>query len=247
MTGIFITGTDTDCGKTEISLGLMASLQSRGASVLGMKPVASGCEPGPDGLRNGDALRLLAQGSTAAPYGILNPFAFRPPVAPHLAAAETGVQISPTTIRTAYRTLRQEADLVVVEGVGGWRVPLGSDFFVSDIPILLDLPVVLVVGLKLGCINHALLTVESIRASGARLAGWVANQVEPGMLVREANLATLAALIEAPCLGVVPWMDDPEPDRTAAHLDPSALGLAGPMAPELTRIGRSRDLGTTAN
>ncbi|MFD2110825.1 dethiobiotin synthase [Thiorhodococcus fuscus] len=225
MTGIFITGTDTGCGKTEISLGLMASIQAQGASVLGMKPVASGCEPGPGGLRNEDASRLLAQGSSSAPYGIVNPYAFEPPIAPHLAAAEAGIQIDLTSIRTAYRSLCQEADLVVVEGVGGWRVPLGSDFFVSDIPAQLDLPVVLVVGLKLGAINHALLTAESIRASGARLAGWVANQVEPEMLMREANLATLAALIEAPCLGIVPWQKNPEPNETASYLDPTLLGL----------------------
>jgi dethiobiotin synthetase len=225
MSGFFLTGTDTGCGKTEISLGLMAALQARGITTLGMKPVASGCERGPDGLRNGDASRLLAQGSSMAPYGLVNPYAFEPPIAPHIAAGEAGVDIQLTTIKRAYQTLAHEANLVVVEGVGGWRVPLGSSLFVSDIPKALGLPVLVVVGLKLGCINHTLLTVESIRATGAVLAGWVANEIDPGMLARDANLATLAALIEAPCLGVVPWVEGQGPDDVAGYLNPELIDL----------------------
>ncbi|MBK1723721.1 dethiobiotin synthase [Thiocystis violacea] len=233
--GVFITGTDTSCGKTEITLGLMSALQSRGLAVLGMKPVATGCQSEDGGLRNPDALRILAQGSTEAPYGLINPFAFAPPIAPHIAAGEAGIQISVSTIAHAYASLREEADLILVEGVGGWRVPLGPELTLADIPKALDLPVILVIGLKLGCLNHALLTVESIRSQGVRLAGWVANQVEPEMLVKDANLATLAALIEAPCIGVVPWLDAPDPVRIGEHLHPELLALP---APDLTSKGR---------
>jgi dethiobiotin synthetase len=225
MHGLFVTGTDTGCGKTEISLGLMAAMQATGPSVLGMKPVASGCTHSPDGLRNDDAVRLRAQGSSEAPYGLVNPYAFAPPIAPHIAAGETGVEIRLPTIAQAYRTLAAEADQVIVEGVGGWRVPLGPNLFVSDIPKALGLPVILVVGLKLGCINHALLTVESIQSTGGVLAGWVANQVDPTMLSRDANLATLATLIDAPCLGVLPWLEAPTPSELAGYLHPELIDL----------------------
>jgi dethiobiotin synthetase len=225
MHGLFVTGTDTGCGKTEMSLGLMAALQATGLRVLGMKPVASGSARSPDGLRNDDALRLRAQGSSAAPYGLVNPYAFEPPIAPHIAAGEARVEIGLPTIEQAYRTLAAEADQVIVEGVGGWRVPLGPTLFVSDIPKALGLPVILVVGLKLGCINHALLTVESIQSTGGVLVGWVGNQVDPKMLFRDANLATLAALIDAPCLGVLPWLEEPTPSELAGYLHPELIDL----------------------
>ena len=157
MSGVFVTGTDTDCGKTEVSLGLMAAWQARGERVLGMKPVATGCDPSPEGPRNADARRLQAQGSSVVPYGLVNPYAFVPPIAPHIAAGQAGVEILIAEIVGAYRALAAESDLVVVEGVGGWRVPLSASLFVSDIPKALGLPVILVVGLKLGCLNHALL------------------------------------------------------------------------------------------
>jgi dethiobiotin synthetase len=216
--GIFVTGTDTACGKTEISLGLMAALQQRGLAVQGMKPVASGCDRTKDGLRNDDAQRLLVQSTRAAPYALVNPYAFEPPIAPHIAAGHEGIDIELDTIRDCALALIAEADLLVVEGAGGWRVPLGPALFASDLPGALGLPVVMVTGLKLGCINHSLLTAESIRAGGNRLAGWVANQIDPEMQVRDENLATLAALVDAPFLGLVPWMAAPEPPRIAAHL-----------------------------
>jgi dethiobiotin synthetase len=236
MHGLFVTGTDTGCGKTEISLGLMAALQATGAKVLGMKPVASGCTPSPDGLRNDDAVRLRAQGSSEAPYGLVNPYAFAPPVAPHIAAGEAGIEIRLPTIEQAYRALAGEADQVIVEGVGGWRVPLGRNLFVSDIPGALGLPVILVIGLKLGCINHALLTVESIQSSGGVLLGWVANQVDPTMLSRDANLATLAALIDAPCLGVLPWLEAPTPSELAGYLHPELIDLQPRHAAKLATL-----------
>ena len=225
MSGFFITGTDTGCGKTEMTLGLMAALQARGQRVLGMKPVASGCVLGPDGPRNEDAQRIQAQGTLAVPYELVNPHAFLPPIAPHVAAEESGIAIDLGRIGAAHDQLTRLADHVLVEGVGGWRVPLGPECFVSDLPKRLDLPVILVVGLKLGCLNHALLTAESIQTSGARLAGWIANTVDPDMLAREQNLATLDRLIPAPCLGRVPWMGDPDPSAIASHLRLAALGI----------------------
>jgi dethiobiotin synthetase len=218
VSGVFVTGTDTDCGKTVVSLGLMAALQAQGLEVLGMKPVASGCQGAPDGLRNPDAMALAAQGSRQVPYALTNPYALAPAIAPHIAVGEAGVSIELEPLVAAYRELASQTQWVVVEGVGGWRVPLGPRLFVSDLPQALDLPVILVVGLKLGCINHALLTAEAIRTCGASLLGWIGNQVDPAMLAREQNLATLATLIAAPCLGLVPRLTDPSPGHVAACL-----------------------------
>lgn len=223
MRGIFVVGTDTGCGKTEVSLGLMESLQRRGLRVLGMKPVASGCEPTREGLRNADALRLQAQGSSRLDYDQVNPYAFEPAIAPHIAAGRMGIEIDLPVICSGAARLAEQADFLIVEGVGGWRVPLAPSLSLSDVPRALELPVILVAGLKLGCLNHSLLTAESIRASGNRLAGWIANQVDPNMQARDENLATLAALLAVPCLGVVPWLAAPEPRLVADHLDVSAL------------------------
>ncbi|MEA3278559.1 MAG: dethiobiotin synthase [Pseudomonadota bacterium] len=223
MRGVFVVGTDTGCGKTEVSLGLMESLQRCGLRVLGMKPVASGCDRTPEGLRNDDALRLQAQGSFRLSYDQVNPYAFEPPIAPHIAAGRTGIEIDLPVIRSGAARLAGQADFLVIEGVGGWRVPLAPSLSLSDLPRALELPVILVAGLKLGCLNHSLLTAESIRASGNRLVGWIANQVDPNMRARDENLATLAALLAVPCLGVVPWLAAPEPRLVADHLDISTL------------------------
>ena len=227
MSGVFVTGTDTDCGKTVVSLGLMAALQAQGLEVLGMKPVASGCQGAPAGLRNPDAMALAAQGSRQVPYALTNPYALAPAIAPHIAAGEAGVSIELEPLVAAYRELASQTQWVVVEGVGGWRVPLGPRLFVSDLPQALDLPVILVVGLKLGCINHALLTAEAIRARGASLLGWIGNQVDPAMLARDQNLATLATLIAAPCLGLVPRLTDPSPGHVAVCLRADRLVEVG--------------------
>lgn len=229
MNGVFITGTDTDCGKTEIALGLMAALARGGRQVLAMKPVASGCDRTPAGLRNRDALRLQAQGSFEVAYPLVNPYAFAPPIAPHIAAARAGTAIELEVIRRAAVRLAGACDLLVVEGVGGWRVPLGPAFFVSDLPLALDLPVILVCGLRLGCINHSLLSLEGIRACGAHVLGWIANQVVPDMCARDENLAALAALMDAPCLGTVPWLPAPGARAVARHLDLAPwLGVSRP-------------------
>ncbi|HEB96378.1 MAG TPA: dethiobiotin synthase, partial [Sedimenticola thiotaurini] len=190
--GYFVTGTDTGCGKTEITLGLMARFRAAGERVVGMKPVASGAERRAAGLRNDDALRIQAAATAPPPpYELVNPCAFEPPIAPHLAALEAEREIALEPLVTAFRRLSAGADRVLVEGVGGWKVPLNDCDTVADLARALGLPVILVVGLRLGCINHALLSAESIRAAGCVLAGWVANQVEPGMLRLEENIATL--------------------------------------------------------
>ena len=228
MKGFFVTGTDTGCGKTEVSLGLIQVLRQAGCKVQGMKPVASGCVTAATAggyPRNADAERLLAESSRQVPYDWVNPYAFLPPIAPHIAAREAGVRIDPDLIRVRAQALAGLGDLLIVEGVGGWRVPLGPDLAVCDLPGLLGLPVILVVGLRLGCLNHALLTAESILARGCHLAGWVANQIEPGMPRREENLATLSSLLPAPLLGDIPWREAPGPPAASTY-DSEALTSA---------------------
>lgn len=224
MSGLFITGTDTDAGKTVVALGIMVALQRRGLRVLGMKPVATGCIKTAEGWRNADALALRAQGSVLQPYEWVNPYAFVPPIAPHLAAAAVGVRIEPEPICAAYAALRARADAVIVEGAGGWRVPLGPAWDLSDLPKLLDLPVVLTVGVRLGCLNHARLSAESICASGAAWGGWIATQRDPLMPYREENLDALRELLPGPLLGVVPWLESPTPERVADCLDGVVIG-----------------------
>lgn len=203
MRGLFVAGTDTDCGKTRAAVALIRRLRADGLRVAGFKPVAAGAEPGPGGLRNADALALAAASGLDLPYELVNPYCFAPPIAPHIAAAEIGVTIDPGRLRGAFDALAQCCDLVVAEGAGGWRVPLAPGFDIQSLALALDLPVVLVVGLRLGCLNHARLTEQSILASGARLLGWVGSAVDPDMARRGDNLAALDALLESPCLGVL--------------------------------------------
>jgi len=220
---LFITGTDTGVGKTEVTLGLMAALQRRGFSVLGMKPVAAGCELTADGPRNDDALRIQAQGSTRLDYARINPYAFAPAIAPHIAAAQVGIEMQIEPIQRAFDDLAAEADWILVEGAGGWRVPLGPALTLADLAKVLGLPVVLVVGLRLGCLNHALLSAESIQAAGLRLAGWVGNRIDPAMAAVEENLASLRERLPAPCLGVIPWLLTPTPAQLADQIDVQTL------------------------
>jgi len=221
--GLFITGSDTEVGKTEVTLGLIAALQREGRTVLGMKPVAAGCTETADGLRNEDAERIRAQASVQRGYENVNPYAFAPPIAPHIAAEQSGTSIVLGPIEDAYQRLAANADWVLVEGVGGWRVPLGPTLTLADLPKTLELPVLLVVGLRLGCLNHALLSAESIIASGLTLAGWAASHVDPEMAAAEANVDTLRERLPAPCIGVLPWLPEPTPDRSAEHLNIAAL------------------------
>ncbi|HVT32465.1 MAG TPA: dethiobiotin synthase [Rhodanobacteraceae bacterium] len=199
--GVFVTGTDTGIGKTHASVALLRAHRAHGRSASGMKPVASGCRATPEGLRNEDAQALIAASEPAPAYALCNPFAFEPPIAPHIAAVETGVGISLPPIETAFREIASHADRIVVEGVGGWAVPLSDSLMQADLVRALALPVVLVVGLRLGCINHTLLTVRAIEADGCVLAGWIANRIDPAMAFADENLATLRARIAAPLLG----------------------------------------------
>lgn len=219
MNGYFITGTDTECGKTEITLGVMQWLQSQQLNVAGMKPIASGCEVTTEGLRNDDADRILKQSSGSLTYSQINCYSFQPAIAPHIAAAEAAVDIDFEVIKRAADQLSQQSDRLVIEGVGGWRVPLGRDGALSDLALALDLPVILVVGLKLGCINHALLTAESIQASGGKLVGWVGNHVEASMSVADENIQTLRSEIAVPCFGIVPNLAKPTAEEIAKRLD----------------------------
>jgi len=214
----FITGTDTGVGKTLITAGLLRRLRESGLKVAGMKPVAAGSIAGAEGPANDDALLLQAESSERHPYAIVNPWLFEPPIAPHIAADEAGISIGAARITAAFETLRAGADVVLAEGAGGFLVPLDSSRSFAEIPKLLGMDVILVVGLRLGCLNHALLTVEAIAARGLALAGWVGNHIDPGFARFDANVATLEARIPAPCLGIVPHMAQPDVAAAAAAL-----------------------------
>lgn len=215
----FIAGTDTDVGKTTIAAGLLHAARQLGLSTLAAKPVASGCVVTAKGLRNSDALALIDESSVKLPYEAVNPFAFEPAIAPHVAAREAGVALSVPALRDAMQqVLAQHADFILIEGAGGWRVPLSDHANLSDLAIALKLPVILVVGVRLGCINHALLSAEAIARDGLQLAGWVANIVDPRTSRLEENLSSLAERLPAPCLGRVPWLKQAGADAVAAHL-----------------------------
>lgn len=218
--GIFVTGTDTGVGKTVISAGLVRLATTLGQRAVGLKPVASGAARTPGGLRNGDALALASAGSLTLPYEDINPFCFEPAIAPHLAAAEAGVALPVAALADWYGRVTATASLAVLEGAGGWRVPLHPEGFLSDLPEQLGLGVVLVVGLRLGCLNHARLTLEAIERGGrCRFLGWVGNRLDPGFERVEENLATLARLLGGPALAIVPPLEVPGVDRVATLLD----------------------------
>jgi dethiobiotin synthetase len=208
--GLFVTGTDTGVGKTRIATALCQAFVATGRRVAAMKPVASGCRRTPEGLRNDDALALLDAMNVRAGYAEVNPYAFEPPIAPHIAASEAGRSIDFDVLDHAYGRLRLRSDVMIVEGAGGWLAPLDAHRSFADLAAHWQLPVVLVVGLRLGCLNHALLTAESVQRRGLTLRGWVGNSVQPHFERREENLATLHDRIEAPCLGefaFVPGLD----------------------------------------
>jgi len=220
----FVTGTDTGVGKTLVTAALLRRLRESGVAVAGMKPVAAGSTAGPEGPANEDALLLQAESSIRHPYDVVNPWLFEPAIAPHLAAAEAGVAIGTDRIVAAHARIRAGADIVLAEGAGGFLVPLDASRSFADLPALLGMEVLLVVGLRLGCLNHALLTAEAVGRRGLRLTGWVGNAIDPQFARAEDNLATLTARLPAPCLGVVPWMTPPDVGLAAAAL-PGALAL----------------------
>lgn len=201
MAGFFITGTDTGVGKTWVSLALMRFLQAEGLSVIGMKPVATGCRWQDGGWRNEDALLLQQQASLPLEYAKLNIYAFAPPVSPHIAARQAGRMIRLDEIVRQCRELERLVDCVVVEGVGGFEVPLNADERLSHLVKALNLPVILVVGMRLGCLNHALLSHDAMLRAGVACAGWIANEVEAGFPCLEENIQTLQSMLSIPCLG----------------------------------------------
>ena len=223
--GVFVTGTDTGIGKTYASCALLHALRAAGHRASGMKPVASGCHATPDGLRNDDALALLAASDPAPDYALCNPFALADAIAPHLAARAEGVEITLAPIMQPYEQIARSADRVVVEGVGGWSVPLSDSLMQADLVRALELPVILVVGLRLGCINHALLSARAIAADGCNLIGWIANRIDFAMASAEANVETLQARIPAPMLGVLEQAPDRTPTLAAVALASAAARL----------------------
>ena len=205
MGGWFITGTDTGVGKTRIARLLLEALARAGQRAAGMKPVASGCRATSEGLRSEDAESLRAASGVAADYADVNPYAFAPAVAPHIAAREGGVEIRLEKILECFQRLQRQAPWLVIEGVGGWMAPLGESLTVADVARALRLPVILVVGLRLGCLNHALLTASAIRQAGVPFAGWIANRIDPAMTRAEENIAALEERLTAPRLASFPY------------------------------------------
>lgn len=225
MQSWFITGTDTEVGKTLISSALLHILTERGVRAAGMKPVAAGAVFRNDAWHNEDADMLADAAGVELPRELTTPYLLREAAAPHIAAGLEGVTIDSGHLLDCYQKIAAASEAVVVEGVGGFRVPLSDGFDTADLAQRLGLPVILVVGLRLGCINHALLTAEAIAARGLTLAGWVANGIDPAMPHAEANADAVAARLGAPLLGAVPWLPVPSPAAAAPYLDFS--GLAG--------------------
>ena len=223
MPGFFITGTDTYSGKTLVTLALMSKLQQAGKTDNAMKPVAAGTTQYEQGGLNEDAFLLQRQSSTMPEYKLLNPYLSEPAIAPHIAANQQRVEISPDTILRAYELLAEQAGVTLVEGAGGWLVPLNAEMDVADLPVLLNLPVILVVGLKLGCLNHARLAMESIKSKGCETVGWVGTQVDAGMLHVDENIETLIEYLDASCLGVIPYLSEPDASTAAEYLSVDLL------------------------
>ncbi|WP_375177601.1 dethiobiotin synthase [Marinobacter mobilis] len=220
----FVTGTDTGVGKTLVSAAILHAGGRAGLRTLGMKPIASGCEESGEGLRNEDALLLQASMTEKLGYEQINPIALKPAIAPHVAAAQEGKTITAQRLVGFCRGMQmQPGDLLLIEGAGGWRVPLNERETYARVPQALDVPVILVVPLQLGCINHALLTAEAIRSDGLRIAGWVANRPQQQVMSCESDtLEYLQSHLPAPCLGVLPWLPDADLSAMADELN---LGL----------------------
>jgi dethiobiotin synthetase len=221
--GTFVVGTDTGVGKTRVACALVRALRRSGIRVAGMKPIAAGID---DGMNmNADVAVLAEADGLDVPLRIHNPYGFAPPIAPHLAARERGMMIDLAVIASAFAALSQSAEAIVVEGAGGARVPLAPGVDMLDIPRTLRVPVLLVVGVRLGCLNHALLTADAIATRGLTLAGWVANRIEPRMLRADENVGELARLLPAPCIADVAWDATPAFERRS--LSRLGFGLQG--------------------
>ena len=216
---LFITGTDTDVGKTVVACGFLAAANQQGLRTAAIKPVAAGCEVTEQGMTNSDALQLQAAASHKLSYQQINPVALEPAIAPHIAAAEAGVRLSASRLVGYCRGVSLlPVDMVIIEGAGGWRVPINSRETLADVAQELECAVIVVVGMRLGCLNHALLTMEAIRRDGLQIAGWVANILDTEMPRLQENIDTLKQSINEPCLGIVPRLDDLSPEQVATFL-----------------------------
>jgi dethiobiotin synthetase len=216
---LFVTGTDTDVGKTVVACGLLAAAREQGLRTVAIKPIAAGCEPGEQGLTNSDALQLQAAATYQLSYQQVNPIALEPAIAPHIAAQEADLRLSASRLVGYCRGVSLlPVDMVLIEGAGGWRVPINPRETLADVARELNCAVIVVVGMRLGCLNHALLTVEAIRRDGLQIAGWVANILDPDMPRLEENIDTLKQRIAEPCLGTVPRLDNLSAQRVAEFL-----------------------------
>lgn len=225
--GFYLTGTDTDAGKTHATVALLQALRREGRHAAGMKPVASGCEHGVQGWRNGDALRLQAASDPVPLYAAVNPYALPEATAPQIAAVRAGIAIEMAPLLAAYRQLQADHDCVLVEGVGGWLAPLAQGLEQADLVRTFELPVILVVGLRLGCLNHARLSARAIVADGCRLYGWIANAVDPTLAFADEYFRSLEEALAMPCLGRLPH----------ASAEPTAESWSGSLRPGWWRTG----------
>ncbi|MCW8825477.1 MAG: dethiobiotin synthase [Gammaproteobacteria bacterium] len=221
--GFFITGTDTGIGKSWCSAALIWKLQQQGFNVAGMKPIASGCVETAEGLKNEDALLLQQFSSQPIPYSEINPYAFKPAIAPHIAAEQADICINLESIKQNFDVISSRFDFTIVEGVGGWLVPLNDQQSVADLATTLGLPVIMVVGIRLGCINHALLTAQQIQQSGCQLVGWIANTTDVEMKEIQRNIETIDAMVDAPLLGTTPFLKQFDQQQLAAAIDINTL------------------------
>ncbi len=210
----FVAGTDTDCGKTLVTEALLIKAGQQGLRTMGLKPLAAGATMTAEGLRNGDALRLQEAATEKLPYSQINPILFEQAIAPHIAAAKSNKRVTASSLAGYVRgAMLQPADLRLVEGAGGWMTPLNEREPLSALPKLLELDVILVVGMKLGCLNHALLTARAIRQDGLQIAAWVATQIDPVMEVVEENIQSLSQMLGVPCLGFIPYLENITPEK----------------------------------
>jgi dethiobiotin synthetase len=219
--GYFITGTDTNAGKTWATLALMQALKQQGNTVTGMKPVASGCRFLAGKWANEDALLLQAHASVFLDYDLVNPYAYELPISPHLAGRDDPADFA--VVKSRFEQLQARADIVLVEGAGGWYAPVNARQDISDLALTLGLPVILTVGIKLGCINHARLSAQAIVLKGLRLAGWIAVCNEPETLCAAANIATLREALNAPLLGTLPYLPDADLNDLGCFLELNQL------------------------
>ncbi|MCZ6526712.1 MAG: dethiobiotin synthase [Gammaproteobacteria bacterium] len=223
MIACFISGTDTGVGKTWLTTGLMTALKNKGLVVAGMKPVASGGTVCGTAILNADALLIQKHCSKPVSYESINPYSFRAAVAPNIAARQSGVELDVAKIHTAFKSLQDLSEAVIVEGIGGWRVPLADGIQTFDLVRQLRLPVIMVVGLRLGCINHAILTAESMLADGVELLGWVANHLSPDLSAVDETIDSISSSVTAPLLGQMPHLPAHDANEIASCLDVGAI------------------------